>query len=83
MVQSVGVKLQITNIPRSLSEEDLKKLFEKFAPTECVLVLDKDTAKSKGFGFVTIPNKETALKAIEMLHERMVNGQKIKVKAKS
>jgi RNA recognition motif-containing protein len=75
------MKLQITNIARNVSEEDFKKLFEKFGPlVECTLVLDKDTGKSKGFGFVTVGNTACGAKAIEMLNGRSVNGQKLKVK---
>jgi len=75
------VKLQITNIDRNLSEEDFKKLFEKFGPLEeCVLVMDKDTGKSKGFGFVVITKEASAKKAVEMLNGRAVNRMKIKVK---
>lgn len=77
------MKLQITDIARDLSEEDLKKLFEKYAPIlECTLVLDKDTGKSKGFGFVTLESEALALKAIQVLNGRMVQGKKIKVKAR-
>jgi RNA recognition motif-containing protein len=79
----MGVKLQITNLPRNLTEEQLKKLFEPFGPVvECTLVMDAVTAKSKGFGFVTLPNPTAAEKAVERHHETLVNGQKIKVKIK-
>jgi RNA recognition motif-containing protein len=75
------VKIQITNIARDLSEDDLKKLFEKFGPVlECTLVLDQVTGKSKGFGFVTMGNDDVTDKAVKFINGRMVNGQKIKVK---
>lgn len=76
------MKLQITNIARDLTEEDLKKLFEKYDPKlECNLVFDKVTGKSKGFGFAVISSDELGLKAVAELNGRAVNGQKIKVKA--
>ena len=75
------MKLQITNIARNLSEEDFKKLFEKFGPlVESTLVMDPVSGKSKGFGFVTVGNTLSGQKAIELLNGRMVNGQKLKVK---
>ncbi len=75
------MKLQLTNIARDVSVEDLKKLFEKLAPgAECVLVMDKVTGLSKGFGFVEIADKALAQKAVDLVHGRLVNGQKIKVK---
>lgn len=76
------MKLQITNIKRNLSEEDLEKLFEKFGPIEsCDLVMDDQTGHSKGFGFVVISDAESAKKAVADLNGRIVNGQKIKVKS--
>jgi RNA recognition motif-containing protein len=76
------VKIQITNIARDLSQDDLGKLFEKYGPLEeCTLVLDRVTGLSKGFGFVLIKNESMAEKAVKEINGRLVNGQKIKVKA--
>jgi len=81
LLHSDVVKLQITNIARDLSEEDLKKLFEKFDPElECSLVMDKVTGLSKGFGFVTMKSDAAGTKAVAELNGRLVNGQKIKIK---
>jgi RNA recognition motif-containing protein len=75
------VKLQITNIARNLSDEDFERLFAKYGPLqECVLVKDSQSGQSKGFGFVTLKDKDSAKKATEQLNGRLVNGQKIKVK---
>ncbi len=48
--------------------------------TECNLVLDQATAKSKGFGFVIMPNDAEAKAALSALHETRVAKNKIRVK---
>lgn len=76
------LKLQVTNIDRALGENELRRLFEKFGKvSECTLVMDKVTGKSKGFGFVIFEDPFAANNAAEKLNGRPVNGQSIKVKA--
>jgi len=76
-----NMKLQITNVERSVSEEELKKLFEAYGQvSECTIVLDKTTGKSKGFGFVTMDHEPSAREAVAGLNGRVVNEMKIKVK---
>lgn len=77
------MKLQITNIHREVSEEDLRAVFEKLgALKECTLVLDAKTGGSKGFGFVVYENPELHERAVKELNGRKVNFQPIKVKLK-
>lgn len=58
----------------------MRKLFEPFGTIEaCNLVFDKVTGKSKGFGFVEMPDKE-AWAAIKAVNGKMVQGFKIRVK---
>lgn len=44
------------------------------------LVKDKETGKSKGFGFVEMPHEDEGMAAIEKLNGQMVGGNKIRVK---
>ena len=44
------------------------------------MVKDKDTGKSKGFGFVEMPNEAEAMAAIEKLNGQVVGGNMIRVK---
>ncbi|MEO6459478.1 MAG: RNA-binding protein [Bdellovibrionota bacterium] len=76
------MKLQITDLARNLTEDDLRKIFEAFAPVqECTIVVDPATGKSKGFGFIEMEKEDSALRAIEKTNGRVVNGVKMKVKA--
>ena len=77
------VKLQVTNIKRNLSENNLRKIFEKYGTvTSCDLVLDSETGQSKGFAFVIFKNPAEAKLAVANLDKSLANGQKIKVKIK-
>ncbi len=58
-------------------------LREAFAPhgevTEAVVVTDRDTGRSRGFGFVTFANDESADKAVAALNQTELDGRTIKV----
>ena len=61
----------VGNLAFSTTEDQLRNLFEQFGTVERVAILtDRETGKSRGFGFVEMPNAEEADKAINGL-----NGQ--------
>jgi RNA recognition motif-containing protein len=75
------MKLLVRNLSRTTTEQELRILFSAHGTvTECSLVLDQATAKSKGFGFVVMPNEAEAKKALSTLHETRVAKNKIRVK---
>ena len=75
------MKLIVLNLPRDLSEDELTNLFEDFGQIKTSnLVLDTETGKSKGFGFVEMTEQNDAEAAIEELHGRKINKNKIRVK---
>lgn len=73
------MKIYVGNLPWSVDEEGLKKLFEAFSPKEANLIIDKFSKRSKGFGFVEIEDEETAKKAIAEMNDKEVEGRKLKV----
>lgn len=73
------MKLYVGNLPFSVDQEGLKKIFEGFEVEEANVISDKFSGRSKGFGFVTIADDEAAKKAIADLNEKEVDGRKIKV----
>lgn len=76
------MKILVRNLDRAVSETEILELFKAFGKVEtCVLVIDKDTGKSKGFGFVEMPNPREAIKAIKGLNLLKVKGNGIRVKA--
>ncbi len=69
------------NLSRSTTKDNLVKLFQEFGDLNSLsLVMDKETNKSKGFGFAEMPDKKEAQKAIKQLNGKIVDGEKIRVK---
>lgn len=73
------MKLYIGNLPFSVDEEELKKLFAEYNPEEVTLIINKFNNRSKGFGFVTISDDEVAKKAISEMNGKDVQGRELKV----
>lgn len=62
-------------------ESDLEQAFEGFGEVSSVkIIMDKFTGKSKGFGFVEMPNDDEALNAINDLNDSEFDGRTIVVK---
>lgn len=75
------MKLLVRNLSRSTTEQEIRILFSAHGSvTECSLVLDQETGKSKGFGFVEMPNENEAKLALSALHETRVAKNRIRVK---
>lgn len=75
------MKLLVRNLDRSVSEVELKSLFQEYGSVQsCNLVMDKVTGESKGFGFVEMPKVGEAKAAIKNLNYKMVGESKVRVK---
>ena len=74
------MNLYVGNLLFDVSESDLRTAFEEFGEvTEVRLIMDKFSGKSKGFGFIEMPTKEEAEKAIEEMNGKEFMGRDIKV----
>jgi RNA recognition motif-containing protein len=74
------MKIYIGNLSFNTTEEILNNTFSEYGLVESVYIIkDKDSEKSKGFGFVEMPDTETALKAIEELNGKNLDGRKLRV----
>jgi RNA recognition motif-containing protein len=75
------MKLLIRNLSRTTSEAELLAKFKAHGDVlSCTLVVDRETGKSKGFGFVEMPKPGEAKAAMKMLNGTEVDGSKIRVK---
>lgn len=75
------MKLLIRNLARSTTEAELRALFESHGTVQsCNLVLDSETGKSKGFGFVEMPKQGEAKAAMKTLNGQDIAGNRIRVK---
>lgn len=74
----MGTKLYVGGLPYATTEEELKEAFSAAGTvTSAVIITDRMSGRSKGFGFVEFETGEEAEKAIEMFHESEMGGRKI------
>ena len=74
------MKVYVGNLPFSVDDEGLKKIFSDYEGVEEVTVIkDKFSGRSKGFGFVTFASEENAKKAFSELNDKEIEGRKLKV----
>lgn len=70
----------VGSLPFRLEEAELSKHFEKFGEVTSVkIITDKFTGRSKGFGFVEMPNDDQANAAIESLNGAQIGGRDVVV----
>lgn len=75
------MKIIVLNLPRTLNQKQLQELFQAYGKVAaCDLVIDKVTGRSKGFGFVEMPENAQGSAAIAALHGKMVDNCKLRVK---
>jgi cold-inducible RNA-binding protein len=73
-------KLFVGNMPYNTNEEALKELFSQAGTVESVsIITDRNSGRSKGFGFVEMSTEEEAKKAIEILNEKDFEGRNLVV----
>ena len=70
----------VAKINFKTNKEDLEAAFAKFGEvTSCKIVRDKETGRSKGFGFIEMPNDDDARDAIAALNETELDGRMLVV----
>ena len=73
--------IYIEGLPFDISEAGLQRLFEQFGKVQFVSVLkERLTRRSKGIGYVEMPDEDQAAKAIAALNGKLMNGKKLRVK---
>lgn len=73
-------KLYVGNLPYEATTDDLRTHFSQAGTVvDAVVIIDKRTGRSKGFGFVEFEKDEEAAKAIEMFAQKDFNGRALVV----
>lgn len=73
-------KLYVGGLPYSTTEDTLRASFEKAGAVEsAVIIMDKMTGRSKGFGFIEMVNDADADRAIEMWNGQELDGRRLTV----
>jgi RNA recognition motif-containing protein len=74
------MKLYVGNLAFQTSSEDLQELFAQAGTVESASVVeDRETGRSRGFGFVEMASKEEGQKAIEQFNGKELNGRNLNV----
>jgi RNA recognition motif-containing protein len=74
------MKVYVGNLPFSVGSEKLKELFASYGEIEeAIVISDKFSNRSKGFGFITFKDDESAKKAVEEMNDKDIEGRKLKV----
>lgn len=73
-------KLYVGNLAHSMGDKDLKELFEQHGSVlSAQIIIDRDTGRSKGFGFVEMSSDAEALAAINALNGKEAVGRTLTV----
>jgi cold-inducible RNA-binding protein len=76
----VAKKLYVGNLTYGMSDTDLRNLFEPHGEVRSAqVIMDRDTGRSKGFGFVEMDTDEAAQAAIDALNGQDINGRALTV----
>lgn len=74
------MNIYVGNLAYQISEDDLRKLFEGFGSvTSSRLITDRETGRTRGFGFIEMERHEDAHSAIEALNGKEIEGRNLVV----
>lgn len=73
-------KLYVGNLPYKVNSDQLTQVFGEFGEiAEAIVINDRQSGRSKGFGFVTFASEEDAQKAIDGMNGKELEGRKLVV----
>lgn len=72
----MGNKLYVGNLPYSFSDSDMERTFSAFGSVNSAkVIMDRDSGRSKGFGFVEMSSAAEATAAISGMHGKDMDGR--------
>lgn len=78
--ESMSKKLYVGNLPFSTNSDELRRLFSEHGTVDdAVVISDRDTGRSRGFGFVEMSTSDEANAAIEAMNGADVGGRQLNV----
>lgn len=76
----MGKKLYVGNLPFSTNDQDLAEIFGQVGQVRSTkIIMDRDSGRSKGFGFVEMSSEEEAAQAISQFNGAQLNGRPLTV----
>ena len=74
------VEIYVGNLSYETAEDQLRREFERYGKVKSARIIsNRFNRKSKGFGFVEMPNRPEAEAAIKALHDKEIQGRKLRV----
>ena len=74
------MNIYVGNLPWSVKDDELRALFAEFGDvSNANVIMDKFSGRSRGFGFVEMPNSDDAEAAIKSLNDKEVGGRSLRV----
>jgi RNA recognition motif-containing protein len=74
------MNIYVGNLAYSVTDDDLREAFSEFGEvSRANVIMDRDTGRSKGFGFVEMPDSGQAEAAINGLNDKALSGRAIRV----
>ncbi|MDN5937352.1 MAG: RNA-binding protein [Salinisphaera sp.] len=74
------INIYVGNLPWRASEETLRAEFEAYGEVSSAKIIsDRETGRSRGFGFVEMPDKAAGLAAIEGLNDKEIEGRNLRI----
>ena len=76
----MGRRLYVGNLSYQTSSSDLEQMFAEYGTvTSAQVIQDRETGRSKGFGFVEMSDSKSASEAITGLHDKEIDGRRLSV----
>jgi RNA recognition motif-containing protein len=74
------MKIYVGNLPYSVRDNELEEMFTSYGEvTSATVIIERETNRSKGFGFVEMSDNDEANTAINEMNNREINGRGLKV----
>ena len=74
------MNIYVGNLPYSTTEEELREQASQYGElTSCTIIIDRETGRSRGFGFIEMANEDEALALIEGLNGNNMGGRMLTV----
>jgi RNA recognition motif-containing protein len=82
ILEDLCVNIFVGNLAFSTTDQDLRQLFEQYGAVDKInIIIDRDTGRSRGFGFVEMPESQAAKAAIQGLNGKELAGRALTVNA--
>ena len=74
------MNIYVGNLSYRMTDDELRDTFAEFGTVDSAkIIMDRDTGRSKGFGFVEMPNQSEAEEAIKSLNDKDIGGRNLRV----